>query len=298
MSFDHVHPNYRHLFNVSDNERINFLYEPRWIGYPQANKIIDVIHEYMNRPKRPRTMGLLLVGNSNNGKTSIIDRFNDLYGQRFVDEDENPHKPVIIAEAPSRADEKELYASILEQFWPPYKNTAPLIKLRYQVVGLMRDCNVKILIIDEVHSMIIGSVTKRNQVMNGLKSLSNELEIPIVCVGTSDAFGLFNQDKQYASRFDVLSLPTWNDDKDFQRLLSDFESVIPLKNKSLLGSKKLSTKLFNASNGNLGDLHRLLIECSKEAILSGKEKIDCDLVDELGWVKKTSPTRLREIKIE
>jgi len=234
---------------------------------------------------------LLLVGDSNNGKTTIIGRFRHLCGTPFVNEDAEPVKPVIIAEAPPSADEKSLYISILEQFFAPYRASDPTSKLRYQVIHLFRSCHVRMLIIDEFHSLLTGSPVKQREVMNAIKLMCNELAIPIVGVGTREAVRVLHSDPQHASRFDVMSLPLWELNTDFQRLLAGFEKVLPLRHRSNLHAPELA-KIFHAiSEGNTGNLHRLLVECATEAIKSGKEKIDKPIIESKAWLRPTRGIR-------
>lgn len=294
-TYNHIHPDFRHIMQLSDKERIEFLDEPRWNGYHTAQQILDTLQGFLHKPTRPRMPNLLLVGDSNNGKTTIIRRFVDLCGQGYVNEDAEPVKPIILAEAPPSADEKGLYISILERFFTPYRASDPIVKLRYQVIHLFRACHVKMLVIDEFHSLLTGSSIKQREVMNTLKLLCNELAIPIVGVGTREAVRVLHTDPQHASRFDVMSLPTWELNKDFQRLLAGFEKLIPLKNPSRLHQPELAMLLHAISEGNIGNLHRLLIECAKDAISSGAEEINKTIIEKKSWVR---PTRgIREVMI-
>lgn len=292
-AFEHVHPDFRHIMMLSDKERIDFLDEPRWIGYQSAQQIMDTLQGLLHKPARPRMPNLLLVGDPNNGKTTIVRRFQDLCGQGYVNEDAEPVKPIILAEAPPSADEKSLYISILERFFTPYRATDPASKLRYQVIHLFRACHVRMLVIDEFHSLLTGPAIKQREVMNAIKLLCNELAIPIVGVGTREAVRVLHTDPQHASRFDVMSLPTWELNQDFQRLLAGFEKVFPLKHPSRLHQPELATLLHAISEGNIGNLHRLLVECAKSAITGGKEQIDKSVVEGKAWVR---PTRgIREV---
>lgn len=291
--FEHIHPDFRHIMMFSDKERINFLDEPRWIGYQTAQQIMDTLQGLLQKPTRPRMPNLLLVGDSNNGKTTVIRRFRDLCGQGYVNEEAEPVKPIIVSEAPPSADEKSLYISILERFFTPYRATDPVSKLRYQVIHLFRACHVRMLVIDEFHSLLTGSAVKQREVMNAIKLLCNELAIPIVGVGTREAVRVLHTDPQHASRFDVMSLPAWELNQDFQRLLAGFEKVLPLKNSSKLHQPELAIILHAISEGNIGNLHRLLVECAKEAITGGKEHIDTAIIEGKAWVR---PTRgIREV---
>ncbi len=234
---------------------------------------------------------LLIVGDSNNGKTTLVRRFRDLCGKGYVNENSEPVKPIIIAESPPSADEKGLYISLLECFFAPYRATDPPSKLRYEVINLFRLCHVKLLIIDEFHSLLTGTPFQQREVMNAIKLLCNELMIPIVGVGTREAVRVLHTDPQHASRFEVANLALWELNKEFQQLLVGFEKVLPLKNPSKLHTPELASLLHTISEGNTGNLHQLLIKCATEAIKSGKEQIDKAIIDGKAWFRPTRGIR-------
>ena len=291
MSYEHIHPDFRHIMGLSDKERIDFMDVPRWISYQTAQHILEVLQELMSKPKRPRMPNLLIAGSSNNGKTTIIRRFCDLYGGGFVNENGEPVKPVVLAEAPPSAEEKGLYVSILDQFSAPYRPTDPATKLRYQVIHQLRQCHTQVLIIDEFHSLLTGSAIKQREVMNTIKLLCNELALPIVGVGTRDAVRVLHSDPQHASRFDVMTLPEWELNKDFQRFLAGFEMVLPLKKPSKIHEPELASLILTISEGNTGNIHRLLVECAKVAIKNGSEQIDKKIIESKSSLRPTRGIR-------
>jgi len=294
-NLDHVHADFRHIVGLSNAERIQFLDHPRWVAYPIATKIIDTLRGLMDKPYRPRMPNLLIVGDSNIGKTTIIRRFRELHGQGYVNEESEPVKPVILAEAPPSANEKSLYISILERFFTPYRASDSTDRLRYQVIHTLRYCHTRLLIIDEFHSLLTGSAVKQREVMNAIKLLCNELGIPIIGVGTREAVRVLHSDPQHASRFDVVTLPVWELNAEFQRILIGFEKTLPLKLPSKLHQPELAMKLHAISGGNLGDLHRLILACAVEAIESGQEHIDKKTIESKAWVR---PTRgIREVTL-
>ena len=291
--YHHLHPDFLHIMSLSTKERLVFLDEPRWIGYDSAQLIMDSLYALIDKPKRHRMPNLLIVGESNNGKTTIIRRFHELCGEPYVDDDANPVKPIILAEAPPSADEKGLYISLLERFYAPYRASDSVAKLRYQVIHLFRACQVRLLIIDEVHSLLTGTATKQREVMNAIKLLCDELCIPIIGVGTREAVRVLHSDPQHASRFDVISLPLWELNKDWQKLLASFEKILPLKKPSKLHQPEFASLFHVISGGNIGDLHRLLVECARDAITSGEEYITLEIIKGKSWIR---PTRgIREI---
>ena len=288
----HIHPDFQHVAGLSNEERIRFLYEPRWLGYPRAHEILGRMRALMEMPTRPRMTNLLIVGEPNNGKTTLVRRFVQIHGQSHVDKEEGePHIPVVVAEAPPKPDEKGLYVSILERFRTPYRATDPAPKMRYQLIHLMRYCHVRLLVIDEFHSLLTGTPVKQREVMNALKLLCNELGIPIVGVGTAEAVRVLHSDPQHASRFDVAKLGLWDLDKAFIQLLVGFERVLPLLEPSGLNRPELARPLHAISGGNLGDLHRLLIECATEAIQCGTERITPEIIEAKSWVRPTRGIR-------
>lgn len=277
--YEYVHEKFRYLVTASSQERIEFLDEPRWVGYVVANKIIDNLVSLMNKPKRPRMLNLLVVGDSNNGKTTLIRHFYDLHGESFVDSQSDGVIPVLLAEAPPNANEKELYIALLKRFCIPYRVTDSVGNLRDQTIDLFREYKVKMLIIDEFHLLLVNTPRLQRKVMNAIKMLCNELQIPIVGVGRKDAIRVLQTDPQYASRFDVVELPIWKLDKDFQKLLFQFQGILPLKKCSNLQSPELATKIHTISGGNLGNVHRLLTACAVEAITTGTEQITLDIIE-------------------
>ena len=277
-AYEHMLPKFRYTLTLTDRERMQFTERPLWIQYPAAKSILDTLQWLLHVPERPRMPNLLLIGEPNNGKTTIIEKFRKDFGQGYVNDDNEPVKPVIVAESPPAADEKSLYISILERFQAPYRPSTPAKELRYETIHLFRACRTRLLIVDEFHSMIAGTPVKQREVMNALKLLCNEIRIPIVGVGTLEARTILNHDPQYRSRFRVEELPLWECDTSFQRLLSSFERILPLKEPSCLQQPELAELLYENSGGNIGNLHRILIECAKAAISSGAEHIHKNLI--------------------
>ena len=286
-TYTHVAEEYRHVLGQSDRQRLDFLDQEILLDYPAATELHKRLKRLLELPKRTRMGNLLIVGESNNGKSTIVEQFQREHGRPYVNDDNEPVKPVIIAQAPPTADEKSLHLSILKQFHAPHRVTAPATELRYQVIHLLRLCHTRMLIIDELHSVLTGTSRKQSEVMNTIKLLCNELQIPIVGVGTREAVNVLQTDPQHASRFPVELLPLWEPNGEFQRLLVGFEETLPLRQASDLWRKEMMEPLHDISSGNLGDLRELLTECARKAIETGKERIDAEIVKSMTWFKPT-----------
>ena len=293
VKFEHISPDLWHIATCGAEERIRFMAEPRWIEYSRATTILDDLKQMLELPKRPRMPNMLIVGEPNNGKTTLVRTFRERHGQPYVNDKDEPVKPVVIAEAPPTADEKGLYISILERFGAPYRATSAVAALRYQAIGILNACHTKMLVIDEFHSLLSGSARKQRELMNAVKLMCNELAIPIIGVGTREAVQVLHTDPQHASRFDVVEMPVWKRGKEFQRLLQSFEKILPLRKKSSIQHPDLAVLIHTISGGNIGNLHRLLVECATEAIRSGTEQINKEILESNSWIRPTRGIRER-----
>ncbi|WP_436896909.1 TniB family NTP-binding protein [Acinetobacter baumannii] len=280
-NYPHIFQEFRPIVDQSHEERLYFLEEDRWIGYPAANDLLDQLKGMLTLPKRSRMPNLLVLSKPNNGKTSIINQFFKLYGEGYTNEFNNAVKPVIVVQAPVSPDEKALYMAILDRFWEPFRERDPVAKLRYQVVHCLKLYEVKLLIIDEMNSLLCGTPIKQRTVMNAIKYLCNETQIPIVGFGTEEAVRVLYTDPQHVSRFRVVNLPLWQLDKDFQVIVNKFEKVLPLKQPSRLAEPATVKYLHDITEGNLGNLRSLLREAAKKAIITGQEYIDHQLLESL-----------------
>lgn len=290
-NYSHVHEKFRYFLEESDETRLLFLDEQRWVSYDTADKLMQTLIGLLHYPKRPRMPNLLIMGDSNNGKTTIAQRFYELHGESYITDESDLIKPVIYAQSPTTASEKGLYIAIIERFFVPYRPKDSIDSLRYQAIHLLKEFDVKMLMIDEFHSMLTGTARQQRQVMNAIKMLCNELQIPIVGIGTKDAVRVLHTDPQHASRFEVFELPTWKLNKDFQKLLYRFEATLPLKKASGLHKPELSAPLHIISEGNLGNLQKLLVQCAKDAINTGEEQITEKIIKDNTWLQPTKGLR-------
>jgi hypothetical protein len=147
------------------------------------------------------------------------------------------------------------------------------------------------LIIDEIHHILAGHISKQHLFLNVLKYLGNELRIPLVGVGTIDAIRAMQTDPQMANRFEPVGLPRWDMSREFQTLLSSFERFLPLKYASGLAQPVLAAKLLALSEGTIGELSQLLTTAAARAIRTGKERIDEDLLARLNWTPPSARRR-------
>lgn len=293
-ALSHLNASAAEWLPLSVAERIEKIRSPRWIGYPRAKSIIAKLGDLLTWPKSHRMPNLLLVGDTNNGKTMLVQRFRSLHPAHDNPQGQGVRVPVLVIQAPPTPDEGRFYNAILELLFAPYKPNDRVDKKQAQVVKLLRYIGLQMLVIDEIHHILAGNLNRQRTFLNVIKYLGNELKVPIVGVGTKDAFRAIQTDPQLANRFEPALLPRWTFDADFLRLLASFERMLPLAEPSNLHDTSLATKLFSLSEGYLGELSTLLTLAGAAAVESGRERIDAKLIEALGWVSPSERRRQAE----
>lgn len=298
--YAHLTPETAEIALYDDQKRLEFLREPIWISYTRAEKLIDLMQEYLQMPKRARMKNLLFIADSNMGKTTILERFT-LKNPPVEYQDEHgmyhTRVPVVMIQAPTIADEKNLYASILNRYWTSFRPSDTTIKLRHHMYAQMRECDTQMLIIDEIHNLVDTTVVKQRQIMNAIKTLGNELKIPIVAAGINTAATIISNDPQLASRYSTVKMHGWKLDREFLGLLKGFEKRLPLRKPSMLYGREKAPLLLSICEGNLGNLHTLLTECAKEAIREKTEEITVEIIKKHQWIRPTRKNAPVEIPL-
>ena len=290
----HLKAAYQELLDLSPDERIEAIRRNRWIGYPRAKEILVKLEDLLTYPKTHRMPNLLIVGHTNNGKSTLIERFVGRHPGRENPTGDGVTVPVLDIEAPPRPDEGLLYDKILTRLYVPHRPSDNASRKLTQVLQVMRLVNVQMLIIDEIQTTLAGSASQQRVFLNVIKHLGNELRIPIVAAGVQDAARVINSDPQMANRFEPLPLPRWKLNEAFLRLLKSFELALPLRKPSNLASRELAPMLFDMSEGVLGELSEVLKRAGEKAIRSGDEQITRDLLKGLSWVPPSQRRRVSE----
>ena len=144
---------------------------------------------------------------------------------------------------------------------------------------------VRMLMFDEMHNLLLGSEKKTEHLLTVLKMLVNELSVRIVVAGTGDVVKALGRDKQLATRFDCFALPPWDEGNRLSNLLNGLEAVLPLPEPSDLKADGM-VRLMKAHAGRtIGGYVVQVQGAAALAIGAGKPRIDEALIRK---VQKTS----------
>jgi len=273
------------VLEAEDEERINFLNDrPAFIKHTKYQKLVKKLDELLYSPRTNRIRSLLLVGNSNNGKTEMVLKY--IESKKRMDESYEYYiNPVMYVQSPNRAVIHELYDAIFMNLNVPYSKSESLVERQEKIKYYFEKFGIDMLIIDEIQNALIGSITKQKEFMSGVKNLSNILKRPIVLVGTPKGVSLVYNDHQLKSRFVPTKIKNWEYDDDYFSLLYAIELVLPLKKPSLIyEDEKLAKDILELSDGLIGDIITIVYLLAKYAIESGDERIKRGMIKKINYI--------------
>lgn len=270
--------------------RIRRIRSPRYVDYEAGDAILGRLAWLFDHPKAPRPPCSLIYGDTNNGKTALAIKFMRDHSP-LEDSPDYGKRPVVYAHSPPFADLSGFYDAILRALHAPYRSTARAQAKWDQLLQLLTAVGTRVLILDEVNNLLVGKVDQRSMVLNSLKSLSNELQIPVVAMGTQDAVRVFQTDQQLGNRFEPIGIPRWSVSKDYALFIARYVESLELKQESNFRSKELVSRIHAMAEGLTGETCKLLGLAAEAAIHSGREVVDLGTLDQVPWVMPSERRR-------
>lgn len=292
--YPHLHPSARPWAEEDVASRIRRIRTDRWIGYARAEAALAALDDVLSFPKRTRMPNLLLVGPTNNGKTMIVEKFRRSHPMIPAADTQGgvARMPVLKMQMPAGPDERRFFGAILDELGMGQWRGDSVAARQSAAVSLMRATDVRMLVIDELHNLLSGSRVQQRRLLNLLRWLGNELQIPLVGVGTAEALRAIRSDDQLVNRFVPTSLPVWSEDDEYRRLLSTLEALLPLRKASGLAAPVLAGKIFSRSEGVLGEIVAIVTRAAVGAVLSGAEAISPHMIEKGGFIAPSDRRRV------
>lgn len=267
------------LLSGADAERIAHINKPAFIPYARATELLGEMETLISHPQTNRMPNMLIVARSNNGKTELLKEFRRRHPAEERLNEEAVYAPVIYLECPpGPKDDMFLDSALKTVGLNPRGSASPGNKIELLSSQLLK-MKTKVLLLDELNSILAGSVTKQLLLLTTIKYISNQTKISIVAAGTADALHAVATDAQLTSRFPAKLMPRWKDaTPDFRQLLASFEYILPLRDESKLATLQLARLIYGLTEGVLGEVARLLRASAIRAIQSGDEAITEDIL--------------------
>lgn len=301
---DYLLPSVKEMLNGKTmEERIHFIENNSWIGYPRALAAMKKLESLYHHPICHRMPNLLIIGPTNNGKTMIIENFNRKF-PAIKNEKVNPlgdhlvELPILSIQMPSGPDLKRFYLALLEKInYGGYYLRSRLQEMEAIFYELVRKRKVKMIIIDEIHNLLGGNNKQQIQFLNLLRYIGNELRIPLTCVGTRDAYFAIRSDPQLENRFEPFLLPVWQSGEEYDSLLASFVTILPLKKRSELNNLDISTYILVKSEGVIGEIATLIRRAAIYAIRTGVEEINKQILKNVDYLSPKERQKLIEKEV-
>lgn len=259
---------------LSKEERIRLIRSDHWIAYPRAVAVLRHLEELFTWPSKQRMPNLLIVGPTNNGKSMIVEKFRREHDVPSSSRSGHEVIPVVVVQTPSVPTVGRFYTLLLTDLGAPVRKAVKIADLEQLALSVLRSVEAKILVIDELHNILAGRSDTRKEFLNLLRFLGNELRIPIVGVGTRDAYLAIRSDEQLENRFEPMPLPVWEEGDELLSLLASFSAALPLKHESVIATEAMAKYILSRTEGTIGEIAKLITAAALVAVETGEEVIN------------------------
>lgn len=285
VALGHLRPDTRELARLPAADRIAHVEIDRWIGYTAAQAALSRLEQTLaSEPGRLRPQNLLLVGPTNNGKTMIAERFRRLHVARTSDCGNHEIIPVVSVQMPAEPTIGRVLTAMLEAMGSPIGFGGSSEARQLLAFKLLRTCETRTIIIDEFHNLLGAPARRQRELLNFVRYIGNELRLPIICLGTREAWLAIRSDPQLENRFAPFSLPVWGDDVELGRLLASFETCLPLREPSDLAAPAMRAEVWRRTEGTIGEIATLITRAAVAVLQDDRERIDLAALDATGYL--------------
>lgn len=281
--YEHLNPEVAKALQLTTPERIEFCQTDRWIGYTRAQQIIKQLDDLLVYPKSLRMPNLLLVGSSDNGKSSILQHFVHRH-PILKREDGSPGPRVLWFSMPATPTESSFWSELLWSLNIQHRERDVPDKKSRQAFDAMEYASVRMLAIDEFNHLV-NAGKDAAKILATIKNVSTALRIPIVASGIPTALNALRSEPQMLSRFEPTILDRWKLDKEYLRFLASYETFLPLAEPSNLASRELAPTIYGMAGNTIGATVKLLKNASTHALSIGRERIDMDVLSSMKHVR-------------
>jgi Cdc6-like AAA superfamily ATPase len=229
------------------------------------------MEELLRGARRTRMPSLLVVGDPDMGKTTILRKFMRSRPGSFEEATGLSRMEVVAMEAPPEADEQRLYGAILEAIGAPIPGGRVLETERAVHCQLTR-LQTRLLVIDETNNLVIGSAAAQRKTLAALRRLSNTLSLSMAFFGTLEALNALMSDPQIEGRCQPYRLARLANDQTYAAIVAAVVAHMPLKMRTDVDGAFVAA-VHEASGGSPGKTFRLLNAAAVAAIDTGTERI-------------------------
>jgi hypothetical protein len=281
-SYAHLQPQVQELMQKSNAERRMYLRGDIFVDYETARLIHAELEQAFSDPDKLRPNSLLLLGESDSGKSTIFEQFCSRHPASDNEDGLHAKIPVVRSQFPE-ADGLKVWHELSGDLNIVLPDTAPTNRHKTRVVKKLRDVGAKVIILDEVANLTFSTETRQATAFKAVKYLINAFKRPLVIALTPEIWDIFKTDEHVRTRFKVLPIVRLENDEEFAELLDNWEAVLPLKKPSKLSGAKLRARIYEISGGLMGNIEEVLKSAAGAAI-GEEEQITLGVLKMIGFV--------------
>lgn len=282
-TYPHIYPELRPFMADTDIKRISESLKERFLPYARAEQILTALQSLLDYPPALRPEHILIVGDSSNGKSAILNEFRMRNAVR-IDSTGAPICPIISIEVPARPTETLLYSLIIGACGVSHNSGMRVGDKLIHAMRCLQQCSARVLIIDEFANIGNAKGNEATIILDAIRSISNQLRLSIVSAGVRTSINVVNYNSHMVTRFVPYHLPSWEYDDDYRTFLLTYEQLLLLREPSGLSDDDLSAAIYRMCDKNIGSTVRLLKMAAKHAISSGTECITTHLLQTMPYV--------------
>jgi hypothetical protein len=248
-----------------------------FINHPDVSVVVNDAWEAMARVEvEGRSSAMLILGESGAGKTRLANEFKlhteEVYGRKA---DDRSIVPAILLEVPEACTPREFCNAILRALgdFKPERRKGSLTGV---VVGLLRACETRVIIIDNVQDIPTRRRSRGiEQVAVRLRELIDQSQCLWLLLGTSIATDVVDSESQlikrvaYRKTLPYFSIAT--NSKRFLVMLNRIEEWLPLAQDNKEFLQGLAGKIAIATHGVLDRIEKLLNLACVRAVDDARE---------------------------
>jgi DNA transposition AAA+ family ATPase len=257
-----------------------------YIHFPRNEAALKAIHACHTHAKRSNeSEGILIQGKTGAGKTTLVKLYMKDYPRRYTPE--KTIGPVLYTRVPVPATCKSLVSELLTAIGDPAAEKGTQISQTLRLKRFLGACCVELLILDEFqHFQDRDSHKVLRTVSDWLKLLMDDTGVPIVLVGLPyshtilDAPGNEQLQRRFGGRIELEAFRynTSKERQDFRRFLKIIDDKLPLAERSDLADSSTALCIFEATNGVIGNVMKLIRHATRFALESNQEKLTMEIL--------------------
>lgn len=295
IEFKHLNAHVAALIHEDVPTRKRFLRSSRFIPHEQVNAINETFEQLLADEDEVRPRCCMLLGASFMGKSTLIEEFARRHPAEDQPDGHSAYVPVITVQYPDRVREG-IYPEILRRLNAHLPVSASGSRVRDTCLKLLQTVGCRLIIIDELNNLMLGTQAARAEGLSTIKYLINEFKRPVIVAGTVDCGRAIHSDVQMASRFrKTHTLRPFRGGREWSKVLVAFEASLPLRKPSKLHGAEMAQLLLSKTDGYMGHLSDLLTEAANYALDEGVECISVELLQDMPWNKAGDRDVLRDL---